>query len=432
MAENISYTADVEHVYVAYSDIHGISRGKLFTASSYRSIAKIGMRNCCGVFSKDVTGTPVSETGILWEHGADDNYMRPCPETLRLAPWREGCAMVVADVLEPDGSPLLVAPRHALTRVVERFRAATGADPVVGIELEFSLLNRNGAYASHGTQAYSLHQMTEASDFFDALAIALNKAEIPVEGISAENCDGQYEVSLHHTNALAMADLLFQTKHIIKEIARRNGYRATFMGLPDNGLAPNGLHVNVSISDTDHAFSVAEDDTPSPELGRSIAGLLAYSNDALSLFLPTINAFKAPMADSFFPLSASWGFDNRSVLVRVPDRSGPGCRVEFRLPTADANPYLAVAGVLALMQRGLETEGDLPSPVSNNAFERNDLPPLDFRFEEALDRLSALDWLADALGAPLMQTFLIVKKREAERFRSHVTDWEKEVYGTFF
>ncbi|WP_423906924.1 glutamine synthetase family protein [Candidatus Spongiihabitans sp.] len=432
MTENILNTATLEHIYVAYADIHGICRGKLLTANSYQSIAKTGMRNCCGVFSKDVTGTPVLETGILWEHGADDNYMRPCPETLRPAPWRDGCAMVIADVLESDGNPLPVAPRNALARVIEQFRAATGAKPIVGVELEFSLQHKDRTFANRGTQAYSLHQMTEASDFLDTLAIALNKAEISVEGIAAENCDGQYEVSLHYTNALAMADLLFQTKHIIKEIAQRSGYHATFMGLPDNGLSPNGLHVNVSLSGVDHAFSVAEDDTPSPELRRSIVGLLTHSNDALSLFLPTINAFKASVDGSFFPLSASWGFDNRSVLVRVPDRNGAGCRVEFRLPTADANPYLAVAGVLALMQRGLETEGRLSSPVYDNAFERNDLPLFDFSFENALKRLSALDWLADALGTPLMQTFLTVKKREAEHFQVHVTDWEKETYGTFF
>ena len=108
---------DIDHVYVTYADLHGVTRGKIFSADRYQSIAESGMRNCCGVFSKDATGTPVPETGIVWENGADDNFMFPCPETLRAAPWRDRCAMVVADVFEPDGAPLSVSPRHALKRI---------------------------------------------------------------------------------------------------------------------------------------------------------------------------------------------------------------------------------------------------------------------------------------------------------------------------
>lgn len=431
MNDHFLKTKGVNHVYVTYSDLHGITRGKLLSVAAYRQRSEFGLGNCCGVFSKDVTGTPVLATEILWEHGASDNRLCPCPESMRMAPWLTGCATMVADVFKPNGEPLSVSPRYILKRVIEQFHTATGCLPVVGYELEFSLLNQAQQFVSHGTQAYSIHQMTKAAQPLDALVAALVDFDMPLESLVAENSDGQYEISLRHCDALTMADHLFQTKHLIKEVAQRAGYNASFMAVPRNGVAPNSLHVNVSLPDHDNGFQVV-DGRPSATMARCIAGLLHGANDALPLFLPTVNAFKAPYANSFFPHSASWGLDNRSVLVRVPVQSGKGCRLEFRLPTSDANPYLALSGVLALMMKGIVNETSLADPVMGNAFEREDLPRLDFRFDHALERLERQSWLSDVLGASFMSTFLIVKHQEDKLFKAHVTDWERRTYETFF
>lgn len=432
MCSDFLNSNSISHIYVLYPDLHGIVRGKLLSVDAYRSIKDTGMRNCCGVFSKDATGTPVMETEILWKNGADDNFMIPCVDTLRLAPWKSGFATVIADVYEPDGKPLLVSPRHVLKHTIEQFRAAVKAHPVVGYELEFSLLDRANQFVSQGTQAYSIHQLSRAADVLDVLADSLHASGIAIEGMVAENCDGQYEVSLRHTDALGMADNLFQTKHMIKEIAQRAGLSATFMALPDNGLAPNSLHINVSLSGGGQEFRVCPDSTLTASLASSIAGALEKSNDLLPLFLPTINAFRAPYADSFFPKSASWGFDNRSVLVRVPERLASSCRLEFRLPTADANPYLALSGMLALIARGIEKEIPLADPVTGNGFDRNDLPLLDFNFARALDRLEQQNWLYKYFDKDALDVFLVVKRSEQKKFKSYVTDWEKNTYRNLF
>ncbi|HEV7369294.1 glutamine synthetase family protein [Arenibaculum sp.] len=426
----------VRSVYVAYSDIHGVVRGKRFPLAGFARIVRDGMRNCCGVFSKDATGTPVEATGILWENGADDNQMRPCLETLALAPWSPDAAIVLADVFDADGSPLPQAPRHVLRRVVERFRAATGAEPVVGCELEFTVQRADGVPPSAGTQAYSLQQMTLGGPFLDTLAAALETAGIPVGSIAAENSDGQFEIGLDHCGALAQADRMFLAKHLVKAVAAGHGWRATFMGMPATGASPNGLHVNLSLrahgaDGPGRTLFEMAGGRPNRAMAGAIAGLLAHSDDALSLLLPTLNSFKAPYADTFFPRQASWGLDNRSTLVRVPETEGEGCRIEYRLPTADANPYLAVATVLGMVERGLADGRELPAAVAGNGFARTDLPQLDFHFDRALDRLAAREWLHDLLGAAFTRTFLTVKRAESERLQAVVTDWERSTYGTF-
>jgi glutamine synthetase len=426
----------VRTVYVAYSDIHGIVRGKRFPLPAFARIVRDGMRNCCGVFSKDATGSPVEATGILWENGADDNQMRPCLETLTLAPWSPETAIVLADVFDADGSPLPQAPRHVLSRILQRFRTMTGTEPVVGCELEFTVQHADGTPPTTGTQAYSLQQMTLGGPFLDALATTLDTAGIPVGGIAAENSDGQFEIGIDHCDALTQADRMFLAKHLVKAVAASHGWRATFMAMPATGTSPNGLHVNLSLrghgaGGADGPLFEATEGRPNRFMAGAIAGLLAHSNDALSLLLPTLNAFKAPHADTFFPRHASWGLDNRSTLVRVPETQGDGCRIEYRLPTADANPYLAIATVLGMVERGLADAPGLPDPVTGNGFARTDLPPLAFHFDRALDRLAAREWLHELLGAAFTRTFLTVKRAESERLQAVVTDWERSTYGTF-
>jgi glutamine synthetase len=245
----------------------------------------------------------------------------------------------------------------------------------------------------------------------------------------------QYEINLRHAPALTSADRAFRFKALVKEIAERDGLRATFMGKPFNDDEGSGFHLHISLVDKEGSNAGFD---PDAEGGLAavtrhfIAGVLEHAPAMMVFFNPTVNAYRRISAEALVPTRCSWGHDHRMTLVRVPKERGAATRLEIRVGDGTANPYLAYAAALAGGLDGIRRELEPPAEIEGMIYE---LPEdvqglaLPTTFQEALEALDSDPVIHDALGAPLVETFRVIKGAELERFRAWVTDWEFSEYS---
>jgi glutamine synthetase len=265
------------------------------------------------------------------------------------------------------------------------------------------------------------------------MTAALTELGLDVLATGHEFMNSQYEINLRHTDALRAADRAFQLKVAVKDIAARHGLVATFMGKPFNDQGGSGTHLHVSLSRGEHnAFDAPGDEQGvSAELRAFTAGLLAHAPALMALLNPTVNAYRRIQPDSLAPTHANWGWDNRTTFIRVPPERGGATRLEVRVADGAANPYLAIAAILAAGAHGVREGMTPPPPVDGDAYRADrELigPPVPVSLDAALDALDADTVLHRTLGPRTVETFLALKRFEAERHRAWVSDWEIAEY----
>jgi glutamine synthetase len=205
------------------------------------------------------------------------------------------------------------------------------------------------------------------------------------------------------------------------------------MGKPFNDQGGSGTHLHLSLNrDGRNAFDVpGAEQGVAGELHAFTAGVLAHAPALMALLNPTINAYRRIVPDSLAPTHANWGWDNRATFIRIPPERGGATRIEIRVGDGGANPYLAIAAVLAAGTHGLRDSLVPPPPVAGDAYRAapdvigDELPA---SLDAALDALEADAVLRGALGPAIVDTFLAVKRFEVERHRAWVSDWEIDEY----
>jgi glutamine synthetase len=410
--------APVTSIRVLYPDLHGVARGKEVPIAEFDHVLDSGLSFCAAVMGTDLRNNPV----VGGDEGYPDLIARPDMTTMTTLPWEPGVASCLADLEPAEGGAPIAEPRGALRRVVEELRGL-GFEPIVGPELEFFLLERDPA-AMHGirrrvdqpSMVYTVGPQADPGGVVRAMSEALAQLGLEVLSFSHEFMNSQYEINLRHTDALSAADRTFRLKAAVKDLAARRGLVATFMGKPFNDQGGSGTHLHVSLNrDGRNAF-----DGPSGELGAFTAGVLAHASGLMAFLNPTINAYRRIRPDSLAPTHANWGWDNRTTFVRIPPERGGGTRVEVRAADGAANPYLAIAAVLAAGAHGVRDAMRPPLPTIGAA-----LPPT---LDAALDALEHDEVLCAALGPEIVETFLAVKRFEIERHRVWVSDWDIAEY----
>jgi len=415
---------DVEHVLTEFPDINGISRSKQVTAE--RFLAKWD-----GGFSMNMpllASTPMTDIADESRYAAGIDYadgtVRPIPSTFRVLPWDDDLARVLCD-FEFEGEPAGAYPRHVLQRVLDDVDDAL--EVYAGSELEFSLLSvtEEGYEPATDHKHECVSWATEAvAPFYERVADWSEAYGVPLHTMHHEYGAGQLEVLFDHGRPLAQSDTTFDFKRLVKRAARDDGKRATFMARPFTDHSANGYHLHVSaFRDGDNAFAAGDGELSAT--GRQFVGGLLEHFDALAAILaPTLNSFKRFQPGGFAPATASWSYGNRMTSVRVPE-SGP-VRVENRLGSADANPYLVTAATLAAGFHGVAAGIEPDDPVSGDPAGRRD--PLPATPGLALRALEHDDVLIEALGQEFVDVYLAVKRTELAAFNDHVTDFERDQY----
>lgn len=427
----------IEIFEVMLMDLSGGLRGKWVTREKIHKVMAGGLKMPLSTLAFDIWGRDAEEW--VFSTGDGDGWCAPDVRTLVATPWLERpTGQVLMSMNNVDGSHCSYDPRYLLRGLVDRF-ASLGLTPVMASEMEFHLLypeddeagrplhtqqDRVGGGLGAG-QTYGIDLMEDEADLMHEIRDACNIQGLPVDTLIKEGAPSQYEINLYHVDdALVAADQAMMLQRVIRGVARKHGLVATFMAKPFGDIAGNGMHVHCSLLDKDGQNAFDDGTGKGTELLRqAIAGCLDTMADSMLMFAPNMNSYRRFRRGTHAPLAPTWGYENRTVSVRVPADAPVATRIEHRVAGADANPYLVMAGILAGMLHGIENALQAPQPLEGNAYEQ--VPPsLPRYWPNALQSFEKSELISSYLGRDFQKVFAIIKQQELDTFDSQITPLE--------
>jgi len=436
----------VKFVDVFFTSMTGVPRGKRLRVHELQAIYDYGRFLPGSILVVDTRGADCEETGLVWEDGDADRRARPVPGTLTLAPWLgDDMAQVMLSLYELDGTPNDLDPRHVLQRVLDRY-AADGLTPVAACELEYYLVDTERTadgdlqppksmqtgHRPQGIEVYGLPELESIAPFLRELWATADVIGVPLEGAISEFAPSQVELTLKHKpDALRACDDALLYKRMAKGVALRHGCEATFMAKPWSDRAGNGFHVHVSFNDAaGNNLCADEDPEGSPMLRQAIGGMKALLGEGMAILAPNANSYRRFKANSYAPVAATWGVNNRTVSLRIPAGPAPTRHVEHRVAGADGNPYLVMAVLLASAHHGLTRKLDPGAAVVGDGYaaaakEKSRLPSNWFAAVDLFDQSTVL---REYLGDRFVDMFVSVKRTEQARFFEAVTSLDFDWY----
>ena len=435
---------ELEKIEFIYVDFNGIPRGKNASPKTLIKASEGGLKMPISSYVLDVWGDNPKGTGLVMS-GDGDAICRIVESSLAITPWSSrNTAQCIVSMEDGNGDAIYADPRNVLNSILSRFKNL-GLRPVIAPEMEFYLIDKQLQKNGHpqmplipGTnrryeevQLLNLSEMDDFEEFFELVEKSAISLGIPAETAIKECAPGQFEINLlHHNDALLMADQAFLMKRLIKNCARKFNLNATFMAKPFSEEAGNGMHAHLSIIDKDgkNIFKVNKNKQPQGVFASAIAGLLKNAPDFLSFYAPHSNSYRRLVHNAdHAPTTLSWGNENRTALVRLPEASNKATRLEFRLPSADSNPYLVFASILASVLNGIENEFNLEKETIGNAHAQHE-PELGITWREAVHKTSVSSVVKEFFGDRFQQSYQCVKESEIKRFESTITDFEYNSY----
>ena len=433
---------EIDTVISAVCDMQGRLVGKRVTGSFFvEHILEHGTHFCTYLLGTDMEmNTPDGFTLMNWETGYGDYLARPDWTTLRVIPWLEKTALVLADAVdEASGELVPVAPRSVLRAQIDR-ATAMGFRPKMASELEYYLL-RDSYEQAHAkgfaglarfgwyNEDYHLLQATKAEPLYRRFRNLMTEAGIPVEFSKGEAAPGQHEVNIRYADALEAADRHTLFKHGAKEIALQHDLSVTFMAKPDHTWTGSSGHVHVSLWDPEGARNLFPDKNGgmSATMRHFLGGLTTCARE-LSLFLASnVNSYKRYATASWAPVNIVWARDNRTCGFRILGH-GQALRIEDRFPGGDANPYLAYAAILAAGLHGVEQAIEPPAEFKSNGYLATGVPRVPHSLYEAIAAFERSAVARAAFGEPVVAHYLNMARVEQHSYDAVVTDWERERY----
>ena len=425
----------IDTVIVALTDMQGRLQGKRIHAPFFvDEIVRHGTEACSYLLAVDIDMNTVDGYALTsWDRGYGDFVLVPDPATIRILPWQERTALVLADVRWPDGTEVAPSPRQMLRKQLAR-AAEHGWTCYTGTELEFIVFEdsyerawdlgyRGLTPANRYNVDYSVLGTSRIEPLLRDIRLGMAGAGMTVESAKGECNPGQHEIAFRYTDALTTCDQHVVYKTGAKEIAAAHGNSLTFMAKP-NDKEGNSCHIHMSFRDRD-GRPVMTGDGPyglSETGGQMIAGMLAGLRELTLLFAPNVNSYKRYAEGSFAPTTVAWGPDNRTCALRLVGH-GPSLRVECRVPGGDVNPYLAVSGMVAAALSGVEHAMPLPPPVNGNAY-ATDGPRVPSTMDEAATLWTDSALAAEAFGQEVMAHYANMARVELDAYHAAVTDWE--------
>jgi glutamine synthetase len=378
---------------------------------------------------------------LVFASGDADGLCRPVEGSLLPTPWAAGGqhGQVMLSMFDTDGSPYAGDPRHVLKQVLARYKEA-GWQPVVAAELEFSLVHWDQTVPLHtcpapaggspiGGNTYGLDVLNHHQEMLEDLRLACEAQDIPFDGVVKESAPSQYEINMQHVdNPVLAAKQILMMKRLVKGVAAKHNLIASFMPKPFESESGNGMHVHCSMLDESGA-NVFDDGTEkgSPLLLNAIGGCLANMADSVAVFSPSYNGYRRFQAGCHAPTYPSWGYENRTVAVRVPAGSHAARRLEHRVAGADANPYLLFAVLLSAMLDGIEQNLSPGDPITGDGYaQENEKLPV--YMPDAVKLFSESDFIHHSLGSELQRIYTLTKQQEVEEFRKRITLLEYQTY----
>jgi glutamine synthetase len=420
----------VEFVHLWFTDIEGHLKSFAITLDELDGALDDGM---------GFDGSSISGFNAIEE---SDMVAIPDPATFQLMPnGGHVVARMICDVVTPDGEPYDGDPRHVLRLALERMKSMGFDTFNIGPELEYFLFKSDEGTETLDEGGYfAMTVMDAASDLRHDTVKALESMGIPIEYVHHEVGPSQHEIDMRYAPALEMADHTITYRLVVKEIAKKAGYHATFMPKPLFGENGSGMHTHQSLfADGNNAFFDPDDEWHLSDVGKAfIAGQLHHARELSAVFAQWVNSYKRLVPGYEAPVYVAWSRRNRSALVRVP-LYHPGkeqaTRMELRCPDPACNPYLTFAVLLQAGLEGIENGYELPEPMEKNLYhlspddrKRLGIEQLPETLGEAIEITAESELVLRTFGEHIFNRYIEIKRQEWEDYRVQVTPWELERY----
>jgi glutamine synthetase len=409
---------------------------------------------------------PALEYGIAFDGSSipgfaevnrSDLNAHPDPSTFLVPMWETpGIALMFCYVSNPDGTPFAGDPRGRLKAAVDELEE-DGYGFQTGPELEyFYVVKENGSVSPYGEGGYfDLPPLDPTEEAKLETLMCLEAAGFQLDRVHHEAAKGQQEINFRYSDALKTADNVILYKLAVKTIAQKHNALATFMPKPFWGVNGSGCHVHQSLVELDTGRNIFADGDSEYGLTEDaihyIGGLLTNAQAMSLIVAPLVNSYKRLVPHYEAPVYVSWGYANRSALVRVPLAPGDKnrvTRVEYRHPDPSSNPYLVATVLLKSGMDGIKQKIEPMEPISENIYhftkmdlKKKGVTTLPEHLGEAVEVFEHSKSMKDALGDYLHKNMIKLKRAEFESYtnftgvewaasRPSITKWEFDEYLT--
>ena len=410
---------------VSFTDLFGVTRSKLVPASAI------------GDVQEDGAGFAGFAAHLDMSPADTDMFAMPDPDSFIQLPWKPEVAWVPGELFLGEDS-VSHCPRTVLKAVLEKAKK-DGYSILSGVEAEFFLLNPDGTaisdeFDTRAKPCYDQQAVMRRYDFITELSDNMEMLGWGPYQNDHEDANGQFEQNWGPADALITADRHVFYKYMVKTLAEKHGFRATFMPKPLPGLTGNGAHCHVSVWSRDGKANLMKGDG---QLGLSelalhfIGGLLSHAQVLTLITNPIQNSYKrinAPVTTSgatWSPNTVTWSGNNRTHMIRVPSNN----RIESRLPDGATNPYLMQAAVAGSGLHGVANKTDPGKRYDIDMYAEGhtvtDAPKLPLNMVDAMRLFEESSAVRDILGEELCASYLKLKRREWTDFMHHFSEWER-------
>ncbi|WP_461862720.1 type I glutamate--ammonia ligase [Thermococcus sp.] len=423
----------IRFLQLVFVDINGVPKGMEVPMTRYEEAVKDGI-------SFDGSSIPGFQ-------GIEDSDLifKADPSTFSEVPW-EGIARVYGYIYR-DEEPYWADSRSILQNTLKELKEK-GMSAYIGPEPEFYFFKKNGSWELHLPDAggyFDIINLDKARDIKREIALYMPYFGLTPEVLHHEVGRAQHEIDFRFDEALRTADNIISFKYVVKAVGEMHGLYATFMPKPIFGMPGNGMHLHISLWEDDKNLFMGEEGISETAL-HFIGGILKHARALTALTNPTVNSYKRLVPGYEAPVYISWGYRNRSALIRVPAFWGKGARIEYRCPDPSANPYLAFAAIINAGLDGIEKGIEPYAYVEENVYEMSDktreelgIGTLPESLGEALEELKKDSVIKSALGKAY-KNFISYKEKEWKAYLEYVgakgipedtkevTEWELERY----
>ena len=429
MPKNLSKIAKqkkIKYFLISFVDLFGVLRSKLVPAQAISEMQKNG------------AGFAGFATWLDMTPADSDMFGVPDPDSLIQLPWNKEIGWLASD-LYMDGKPVKASPRVMLKAQIKKM-SQKKLQMKSGVECEYFLISEDGSSIADKRDIQSkpcydqsalMRRYELIKEICDCMIVMGWK---PYQN-DHEDANGQFEMNWDYDDALKTADRHVFFKYMVKTVAEKHGFRATFMPKPFAHLTGNGCHTHVSVWDKTgkkNLFLNKRDDLGISKLAYDFLGGVMNSAVGLcAIFNPTVNSYKrinAPVTSSgatWSPNAVTYSGNNRTHMVRVPEAG----RFEIRLMDGAVNPYLGQAAILAAGLDGVAKKRNPGKPLHINMYteghKAGDAPRLPLNLLDALRLLEKNEVIKSAWGNNTIQSYVKLKMMEWNDYSSQLSDWER-------
>lgn len=427
MSNFASLPKGIHTVAMGMGDINGIMRGKRIPATHWENICESGNALSIALLAMDMTSDVWDTPYVNMDNGYPDMLMQPATQPVAI-PWEEGVAFCLGQASDEEGHAIPIDPRGTLIEQLERAKSM-GLEIKTGTELEFYLLDPETMQPKdQGISVYTMSRAAELEHVLGPIRQQINEMGIAIEQSNPEYAPGQVEVNIRYDEALKSADQIIMFRSLVQQLAHNHGYLATFMAKPFIDQSGSGFHTHYSIwKDGKNAFA---DNGKINAMGLSfLAGMQKHMAEMSLIGSTTPNAYRRRQPYTFSPTNNTWGYDNRTVGLRVIQGHDSAVRVEKRDASAECNPYYLLACDIAAGLDGIEQGLQPTDPCLTDGYAVEDADVLPTSLEAAVALANDSELVKRVLGDDRLTILTQQAERELEFIANQVTPIEFERYA---